>query len=317
MRAYDFVAIDFETATTNYDSACSIGIAAVQNNKVTETFYSLLKPPSLAFDQKNIAIHGITPEMVKHSPTLDDIWHKILPFFSSSLIVAHNAYFDVSVLKRSLYYNELPNFKYVDSVSIAKEFVPGSKSLDHCVSYFGVKLANHHNALDDAVACANVVLCCLAQSGLSNIGQLCFAKESIKIHQVNDLETSEKYYVSSKKISVPSYSSIKPKDIQPTCDCFDCEHPLYQKNIVFTGELKIDRKDAMQLAANVGAVIKSSVSSKTNYLVVGTQDLSLVGEDGMSTKEEKAYELNNQGKADIKIIGEEDFLALIHQGEKV
>ena len=77
------------------------------------------------------------------------------------------------------------------------------------------------------------------------------------------------------------------------------------------------RTEAMQLAVDVGAKVASSVSRKTHYLVVGKQDLSLVGDDGMSTKEERAYELNSQGKADIKIIGEDTFLSLVHQGVKI
>jgi len=67
----------------------------------------------------------------------------------------------------------------------------------------------------------------------------------------------------------------------------------------------------MQMAINVGAVVKTSVSKKTHYLVVGKQDTDLVGEDGLSSKEEKAYELNASCQADIKIIKEQEFLDLI------
>ena len=67
----------------------------------------------------------------------------------------------------------------------------------------------------------------------------------------------------------------------------------------------------MQLAVDHGAIVKSSVSRKTNYLIVGRQDKSIVGEDGMSTKEERAYELNNSGAAEIKIISEDDFFKMV------
>lgn len=66
------------------------------------------------------------------------------------------------------------------------------------------------------------------------------------------------------------------------------------------------------MAVNVGAIVKSSVSRKTDYLVVGQQDKVLVGEDGMSTKEEKAYDLNATGSANIQIIGEEEFTSLVN-----
>lgn len=84
---------------------------------------------------------------------------------------------------------------------------------------------------------------------------------------------------------------------------------------MFTGELSIDRAAAMQMAVDVGAVVKSGVSGKTDYLVVGTQDLALVGADGMSSKEEKAYALNQAGKAHIQIIREQEFIDLVRTVE--
>jgi putative exonuclease with a BRCT domain len=317
LKVYDFVALDFETATTSYDSACSIGIAAVQDGEIVDTFYSLLQPPSLEFDEHNIAVHGITADMVAHSPTLEEIWPTIFPFFSASLVVAHNAFFDISVLTRSLHGWAIPNFKYVDSISIARDYVSGSKALSNCVDQLGIELTHHHNALDDAIACAKIVLCCLSRSGLSNIGQFCFSRENIKIHHAADLNAPEKFAGTNKRAALPAYASIRPQDISPSCQCFNCQHPLYEKKIVFTGELHISRAEAMQLAVDVGAKVTSSVSKKTDYVVVGKQDLALVGEDGMSTKEERAHALNSEGVANIQIIGEAEFLALIHQGETV
>ena len=91
---------------------------------------------------------------------------------------------------------------------------------------------------------------------------------------------------------------------------FDSAHPLYGKSCVFTGELqKIERRTAMQKVLDVGGSVKSSVSSKTNYLIVGIQDKAIVGDDGLSAKEEKAYSLIEQGH-DIKIINENEFLEL-------
>lgn len=67
----------------------------------------------------------------------------------------------------------------------------------------------------------------------------------------------------------------------------------------------------MQMAVDAGAVLKTSVSSKTGYLVVGEQDITIVGMDGMSTKEKTARSLNESGKANIQIISENEFLELV------
>lgn len=311
MELFDFVAVDFETATHRYNSACSIGIAAVKGGEIVETFYTLLQPPDLEFETDTIQIHGITPDKVKDAPTLDAVWLNIQKFFGPHLVVAHNARFDMMVLKHSLDWFSPDDFHYVDSMSIAKSFVPGSKSLKNCVCHFGIEMGCHHNALDDAIACANVVRCCLNSSDANNIGQLCFSQPNIKIHQFSELSNSDQKFTIRKKSSAPvrkHSSSIRLADITPSTSSFCHTHPLYQKNIVFTGELSMDRIVAMQMAVDVGAVVKSSVSGKTDYLVVGTQDPTLVGENGMSTKEEKAHALNQAGKANIHIIREHEFI---------
>lgn len=69
----------------------------------------------------------------------------------------------------------------------------------------------------------------------------------------------------------------------------------------------------MQKAVDAGAILRNSISAKTAYLVVGSQDKSIVGEDGMSSKEELAYALNQSGKANIQIICEAQFLALLQE----
>lgn len=90
--------------------------------------------------------------------------------------------------------------------------------------------------------------------------------------------------------------------------------PLWGRIVVFTGNLpSIPRHQAIQIAVNCGAVIRGSVSSKTNYLVVGEQDLDIVGLDGMSTKQERALELNSAGKGHIQIIDEAEFLRLANR----
>lgn len=313
---YDFVTVDFETATRRYESACSIGIAAVQNGEIVDTFYSLIRPPLLDFDEKNIEIHGITPDMVKESPTLDDLWTlELSRFFGPNLVIAHNAYFDMSVLKQSLsYYNAL-DFKYVDSVSIARDFVPGKKSLKCCAEYLGIDMGSHHNALDDAITCAQIVLKCLDISGLNNIGQLCFSRGNIKINNFSELIPQNTYQIrKEKQFPRKSYQVISTKDIIPQTTDFDETHPLYQKCVVFTGKLNIDRKDAMQLAVDVGAIVKKNISKKVHYLVVGIKDPEFTNEDGLSRKEAMAKELNSEGNANIQIISEDDFLSMVRRG---
>ena len=81
---YDFIAIDFETANYNYNSACSIGIVAVKDKKIVVQLHFHIQPPSLKFNKKNIDIHGITPDLIEDAPKFDEIWDKIKHFFSDN-----------------------------------------------------------------------------------------------------------------------------------------------------------------------------------------------------------------------------------------
>ena len=96
-----------------------------------------------------------------------------------------------------------------------------------------------------------------------------------------------------------------------TVETFEESHPFYGKNVVFTGDLQgMDRRTAMQNVVNLGGIVKSNVSRKTDIVVVGIQDKALVGSGGISRKEKRAYELIKQGYA-IEIVREKEFLRLL------
>ena len=310
----DFITIDFETANSYFDSACAVGIAVVTDGIISETFYSLIKP-ECEFDPQNVAIHGITSTKVENAPFFCDVWGKISKYFGKCVVFAHNAFFDMSVLHESHpWLSDIPDFKFVDTISLCKEFVPGKKDLAHCADYFGIDMGCHHNAMDDAVTCAKIVLMCLDKSGAKNIGALCFSMPNVKIHSFSEVKTRDRAIFHNRVSRIPEH--ISPASIPCTVSCIDSKNPLYGKNVVFTGELSIDRKEAMQLAINAGASVKTSVSKKTDYLVVSIQDKALVGDDGISTKEEKAYELKKSGSCNIEIIDECTFMGLLKNGQR-
>lgn len=303
---YDFIAIDFETANEKMGSACSIGIAAVKDGVITDAYYSLIKPIGGDFAPRNIEIHGITPEMVADAKTLDELCPEIAHFFDEHTpVFAHNAKFDMSVLKQSSSV-KLPEFWYADSMDAAAPFVHGSKSLMACAEALRVPVEHHHDALDDAKVCAGIVLCAMNRDGVSSVWEF-VAKENVKVCRFSELEAAKTF--ADHKPS-KHYHKLSPSDVSRTTEVVDENGPLFGKNIVFTGDMSIGRKDAMQIAVNCGAVVKSSVSRKTDFLVVGVQDTAVVGDDGMSGKEEKAHALNEAG-ADIRFLSESEFLDMV------
>ncbi|WP_257215886.1 exonuclease domain-containing protein [Fredinandcohnia onubensis] len=308
---FDFIAIDFEIASKELSSACSMGLVFVANNEIVDKKHIYIQPPGLEFDPEMVDVHGITLDDVKDAKKFDEIWREIKDIFTdSNIFVAHNAQFDMSVLHACLteYNLELPDFTYIDSIAISTRACSGvtvGNSLKERTEFFGISLENHHDALADAFATAELVLHCVNLKKKKSLESYCRLHRSIAIKSFSELKPI-KSFVKRRK-----FTKVSVSEIAANAETFDENHILFGKNIVFTGELEtIERKTAMQKVADLGGVLKSGVSSKTHYLVVGKQDKSLVGEDGLSTKEEKAYELVEKGK-EIKIITEHDFLKMI------
>lgn len=310
MSLFDFVTIDFETANSRMSSACSVGIIAVKDLEVVEKFSALINP-NAEFNEKNIEIHSITPEMVEGAKTLNELMPEIEHYFNRHVpVIAHNAHFDMSTLRESTD-AAIPEFFYADSMYIAEPFVSGSKSLVNCAAALGVDVAHHHDAADDALVCAQICIEAFKRSGCVTAWEF-FALNGTALYNFSELKPMQIFGHGGKGKAKKQnfYRSKNLSSLAPAVE-IDASNPLFGKSIVFTGDLSIERSEAAQLAVNCGALVKSSVSSKTDYLVVGVQDKALVGDDGLSTKEEKAYQLNEEGKGHICFLSEEQFLALV------
>lgn len=156
----EFVALDFETANTSRNSVCSIGIVTIKDGKIIDEYYRLIRPKYLYFNPDNIAVHGITQEMVMDKPSFEQLWPEIFTRLQHKHVVAHFAKFDINVLRSTLnaHYLPLPNFEYICSWILAKKAFPNLErhSLDIVAKHIGFEF-QHHNALEDAKACAAIV----------------------------------------------------------------------------------------------------------------------------------------------------------------
>ena len=158
----NFVALDFETANESKNSAISLAVVTVEDGRITKRGYSLIKPPVMQFNQEFIGIHGIQPEEVLNKPTFDQLWPAIYNnHLKGKLLVAHNAKFDIDVLRATLdHYNiEWPDLEYTCTVRITRKVWPDlvNHKLNTLGGFLGIKF-NHHNALDDSEVCAKVAI---------------------------------------------------------------------------------------------------------------------------------------------------------------
>ncbi len=171
----DFVAFDFETANSRSDSACQLAAVKVLNGQITAEFSWLIRPPQLYFSRRNISIHGIRPDHVSASPTMEKVWPEFAEFAEGFLLVAHNANFDMGVLVSSLAAFELacPPLEYSCTRALARRAWPGQTSygLKPLGNRLGISF-KHHDALEDSRCCAHIALRIAKEFDASHFAEL-------------------------------------------------------------------------------------------------------------------------------------------------
>ena len=307
-QLHSFAAIDFETATAQRSSACSLGVVIVEADNIIEEKSWLIQPPDNLYDDFNIWIHGITPADTEDAPPFSEVWKQAATFIEDRLLVAHNAAFDMSVLRHSAAYHNYvpPESSFVCTYRLARSRWPdhGSWRLPDVCNALGIDNLQHHDALSDARAAAKVLLA-MCELDRSDISGLC-----------NNLDykfgfiSAQGYAPFSNATRSASRTRSRVSEITATVDDIDLDGALFACRVAFTGTLdSMTRNDAFQVTVNSGGSPSTNISKTTDYLVVGVTDYAKVGSDGMSSKLRKAVELRDSGAA-IEIIDESDFLRM-------
>ncbi len=154
-----FVAIDFETADYEPDSACAVGLVRVEAMTVVHRETLLIQPPRPRFVFTHI--HGITWEMVKGASRFADAWQRLSPLLDgASVLVAHNAPFDRRVLAACCAAGGLrvPELPFLCTVQLARRhWRQKPNDLPSVCRRLGIGLV-HHDPGSDAEACARIVI---------------------------------------------------------------------------------------------------------------------------------------------------------------
>lgn len=308
MSAANFVALDLETATCLRGSICEIGIAIVEDGKIVDTKSWLVQPDDNEYDDFNIEIHGITPEMTKDAPSFDDVWDEVLPYIENKLVVAHNTSFDMYAIKDALEENfiDFPQFDYFCSLRISRKAFPGlySYSLPLLCEAIDIPFDKHHRAEGDAIGCAQIFLKALDKLGINDPYEL----EKVLALRKGRFSSEGHFPQRQKDVYHYRYKNIL-KDIVFDESKINPDSYFYGKSVCFTGVFSFGaRKDLLQAIADIGGIPTDSVTKKTNILVVGQQDFRVVGDSGMSSKQKKAIDLIDKGQ-DLEIMSETDFLS--------
>ena len=304
----DFVAIDFETANQKHNSACAIGITTVKNGVVGDTFYSLIRPPEIEFSVWNTRVHGISESDVIDSPTLDQLWPAISPLIEGCLVVAHNASFDMSVLRHSLHAVgvTVPRFRYLCSLKLSRQLWPELAS--HSLGFLSITHAiplDHHNAGSDALAAAQLVLL----GGMEKRTTCPLELASCCGVTVGEVFSNDDWT----PVSGPSNRRSSATFELQLPDCFDIStHEFFGKQIAFTGAMTtFTRNEAMNVVEQLGGSPKSSVTKATDYLVVGVLDVRSLAEGTSDSQKLRQAKSHREKGGKVKIVTDSDFMELI------
>jgi DNA polymerase III subunit epsilon len=186
--ALDFTAIDFETANSSNASACAVGLVRVRDGRIVDKAGWLIRPPAGhdVFFELNVRIHGIRPEDVAGAATWGRQLADLAAFAGDDILVAHNAGFDMAVLKRACDAtgDECPPYRYACSLQVARKvYRLDSYRLPFVAAEAGFADFPHHNATADALACAHVMIDAANRVGAADIDGLA-AAVGVRVSQI-------------------------------------------------------------------------------------------------------------------------------------
>jgi len=283
--SYKFIALDVETASRASGSICQIGIACVAGDGEITT-YGILIDPEVGFADFNIELHGIGPDTVRGAATFPEAWAILQPLLSRHTLIQHSNFDERAMGEAAARYGiEMSPITWLDSVKIARAAWPefrgnGGHGLGHLKEALSLDF-QHHDAVEDARAAAEVVL--LAED-----------------------KTGKPFDV----LTAPAKKRAPRKANKSIAAIGDPYGPLAGQVAVFTGPLSITRKRAAEMASVQGMSVVPKLDGTVTILVVGDPHPDLLIEPAPSRKHQEALDLVANGQ-DIRIIGEQAFFAML------
>lgn len=188
-----YCVLDLETTgfSPRLEKITEIGVMKYQDGKVIDKFSCFVNPEK-SIPPRVVEVTGITDDMVRNAETIDKVFPKLLEFIKDSVLVAHNAEFDVGFLRH--FAKELGyefDFTYLDTLSLAYELFPEYKTykLGRIAKNLGIKVDVAHRALDDVdttVKVFKVMLDMLKERGVKTL-------EDIEIYASDETAKKEAF----------------------------------------------------------------------------------------------------------------------------
>ena len=332
--------IDFETANSRSNSACQLGLVRLEDWRVVEEKEWLIRPRRLFFSPQCVRVHGITARDCLTSPEWDRVWDELHPMIDGCVIIAHNVGFDAAVLQGTcqLYDIAVPQFDLQCTRLIAKRAWPGQSGYGLAAMAERLSIQfQHHNALEDARACAKIAMAAAEQARATDLesleDKLGLTRGRIWVDQIRQPRTVRRTRVEMvaepqaryqpklfRTDGTPSRTDqIRKTRLRADAILAGCEdvRPLAGKYVVLMHTLLgLDRDDSVAFLTKLGAVVQSKMNLQTNYVIMGTVDPNQTAESNSSLHVDQVAQRNQDGQP-IRILTQRQLLAVIPSGLEI
>lgn len=328
----DFTAIDFETANRHRDSACQLAAVRVRGGTIVDEAMWMIRPTPMYFAPGNIRVHGITPDRVADELTFGELWPEIAKKLDGETIIAHNASFDIGVLRACLMSHrcDVPELSYGCTRAVARRAWPSRPKfgLKPLAQWLGIDF-RHHDALEDSIACAKILLAAAVDQRADSMEDL---EQKLGLNRGTAGDWGMSNPSARRRASAPSRStgprsyrppaaSYRPDkvaqspnhyvvddpapDLQRLLVRAEFIQPLLGKRIVLAGKMRIlSDEQTADLSRRLGGQLDRELNEHVGLLVLGTKTAQ------STTMREEADRLNQAGAA-IEIVSEKEFLGFV------
>ena len=299
---HTYVIIDIEMTGLDLSKDSMIEIAGLRiiDDKIENTFSSLVKPSESILKEEITQLTGITEDMLSAAPEFPLIIKELSAFIGTLPIVGHHVLLDIQFLNKTMQEYGYTPFEndYVDTLPLSQKLFPEfiHHKLTDMAAYYGINTEGAHRALQD---------CYITKKCFDNM------RETMIRSFPSEKTFTESFSTTGRRLKAEQIDHYVSFLQIPTLNC------LHGKSFVFTGILKqMSRREAMLHVALLGGTNEDKLTTKTNYLIVGWKEEEIVTKDLLSGKEKKALRYQAEGYP-IQILTESEFYELLNKYHQV